>query len=1440
LFENASASVYSSPSFQPYAIITTPPVILDSGTAGNSTIYTNGTSAKVGVAAPPEWEPWSGELLLNPGFESGDLTGWTTLGPAAASVEVFNATSGGDIYTQRNLRVGNYGVCTKDTPGTNDDSGVWQNVSLTAYASEIDAGNAVMNASAWLYPSEWTWDDCALIVRFYNSSGGFISAWNTTGEYGSGTAYNPKAWMLGSGYTHFTQGQLKQFGCYNYTIPAGTRIVGIQLGMAEHKDPAYCGGQADEASVKIRTKSLPEYYPSDYNVSTGTYVSGTTPSSVQTVDSDCFIVRSSPATSTTAYNPSGYSALGCTALVSGAASDMVSDNDAYMTFRSYVSASSSTANTNAFIAYRDSTTSLNTAKTRTWNGTNWNSQTELSTSDSPVRYVRTAYCPIEERSFEKTAVTLSDDGFLDAYVWDGTSWDATNDIGRCWSSAPANAQRPYDVAYMSGGQVLLVYGTTVAGGGNDLAYRTWTFGTGWGAEQYYDDADHGTKATITYVVCASGLNDSVGVVYIDSTNSDANAIIWNGTALGNFQEITGTVAITTEEAVAIECEANSGAFVACAGEGQFVEWARFTSSWSSVGTFDVNSGATGAMNWLKLAKSQNDRLMLTSVDGSTDLCTALLDENSLGNRQWETATQSIGSMTATTSITSMRFTAQASKSVRFILLYVHAVQASPTYRIGIETSGANYLYSGTYVGGAANYATVAPASTGWINVTLPSVATLTAGTVYHITVRYDSGTIGTSNYVAFRRLGAYINNFRPRENTIDPWLNTILTGAIQNRDPLFVLQFDDATYEAMPMDNVGRNNIFGANWYSQKWNQTSTQTIIGVNIPLYKVGTPADSLYVVLRNETGSADLATITIAQGSISTTAQWFEQYFASPITLQAGIRYRLTMKSPSSTGSSNCFVCRYLSTTQDTSLTYQGADSVYSSSSNSGGSWTDTSARDFAYIIMLQNAGTMGWVVHPPWDAGVDTNAARCADFAWEYRASPDFRNQGLLAYGTTAAQIAWRLFRAPNYVTSATTPAMGSGTHPWVQLKSNPRSVTSDTKILGAVLESTTFDLGAVTWDGTAFTVTDPDTISSDTTVSTYECFEIEFQRFGPPTEFTSEVEFSGSSNTESWTQLTWTVDSALTAGSVAVTIQAYNYTAGGYPASGDGYDSYTSSPTADTDETRNQTITVNSTYFRDGSGNWRMKVKAVKTTVTQFDFKTDWIEFKTTRYTECTVSTEFLLSNMTTNAPTQLNFTAVSEYDLEGVFVTIQVWNYSSSAYVTSGEGFLTYTSSGSNETKLLSINISPQDHVSNGNAKIGIIGTKTTPTQYQQETNQVKLTYSCSSSSNYDYVLKIINQVSDAWNVTLRSYNSSNISRLSSATIGFHDGTSSNQITIENGSITQSEGAPYVLASNATIYISISNLQAANTETTYLHAHLKIQTPDTTTYSLYIITFEIT
>ena len=225
----------------------------------------------------------------------------------------------------------------------------------------------------------------------------------------------------------------------------------------------------------------------------------------------------------------------------------------------------------------------------------------------------------------------------------------------------------------------------------------------------------------------------------------------------------------------------------------------------------------------------------------------------------------------------------------------------------------------------------------------------------------------------------------------------------------------------------------------------------------------------------------------------------------------------------------------------------------------------------------------------------------------------------------------------------------------------------------------------------------------------------------PNEYTVEVEFAALSNSFIWTRIDWAVETAWTTGSVTATLQLYNFAMGSYPTNGDGFISYTTSAIANTDEAKTQLITVNPQHFGDSAGYWRIKVKGIKASNTPFDFRGDWIELRSTYYSEYAVSTEFLFLSIVNNTMVQFNFTVVSEYSIPDVSVTIQVWNYLSSAYVDRGQGYLRYTSSGVNETRLLSLDISQQFCMSNGSARIRIASLSSTTAQYQQRINQIKL-----------------------------------------------------------------------------------------------------------------------
>jgi hypothetical protein len=114
--------------------------------------------------------------------------------------------------------------------------------------------------------------------------------------------------------------------------------------------------------------------------------------------------------------------------------------------------------------------------------------------------------------------------------------------------------------------------------------------------------------------------------------------------------------------------------------------------------------------------------------------------------------------------------------------------------------------------------------------------------------------------------------------------------------------------------------------------------------------------------------------------------------------------------------------------------------------------------------------------------------------------------------------------------------------------------------------------------------------------------------------------------------------------------------------------------------------------------------------------------------------------------------------------------------------------------------------------------------------------------TNYNYVLKVVNNVSDSWKIRLKAYSQSNIERLSNCTIYLHNVSDgfSGQVYIVSGSYTQQTGSWYDLpASPAERYIAVA-LQASNSEVSYINVYLEILIPDKTTYVQYVLTFKFT
>ncbi len=290
----------------------------------------------------------------------------------------------------------------------------------------------------------------------------------------------------------------------------------------------------------------------------------------------------------------------------------------------YVSlARSFVGDTEAQIGYRSNTgtNTVNSPKTRPWDGSAWGGETERSTSGSPIRAVRMAYSPTI--ASERVIVTLSDDGWLDAYVC--SPWcTVTNNIGQVWSAAPTTSQMRFDIAYeQASGEALLVYGVLSTDTTRDIAYKTYIGGS-WSAEQYLDDTGHATDTEYVLIVLASRKgSNQIGLVGGDTTNADVNAWIWDGSAFGSFIEVNANAQNPIRGQAAIAWESSSGHLLAVSvdtGSTNLVS-KEFTTSWGAAST-PFTCADTAEVRWLSLKpnplSTAND-MMLVNVDSKPDL-----------------------------------------------------------------------------------------------------------------------------------------------------------------------------------------------------------------------------------------------------------------------------------------------------------------------------------------------------------------------------------------------------------------------------------------------------------------------------------------------------------------------------------------------------------------------------------------------------------------------------------------------------------------------------------------------------------------------------------------------------------------------------------------------------------------------------------------------------
>ncbi len=376
-----------------------------------------------------------------------------------------------------------------------------------------------------------------------------------------------------------------------------------------------------------------------------------------------------------------------------------------------------------------------------------------------------------------------------------------------------------------------------------------------------------------------------------------------------------------------------------------------TVSWSLLGTSSISSSLYLTRNFNNSTITQTTQ---TDFNAGTKINTTVtnssggevqLDNGTIttpyGNRFLVSSTSPIGSMTNSTMQTSLRFTAQASKAVNAIRVYLDTVGSnSPSYRYGLENdNGGNP--SGIFLGSGFLNAT----STGWQTVPISPSVSLTAGTVYHLVVQWFSGPINNGRSIALRD-SLPTNSLYPLTNNSDPAANTLFNNGtgwvVENGQPIYELDYTDGTFEGNPFYIQTEIGISGNTFVGEKFKVTGiNKTVSQISFYVRRNGTPTTNLTVDLWNADTNSLIEEITQPTTTIPTTYNYLTYSFSTQRTLIANTNYRIYLKSTGSsvTNGYRINVLNAVNAANYNGITYDGINSIYTTSGNAGVSWNDT---------------------------------------------------------------------------------------------------------------------------------------------------------------------------------------------------------------------------------------------------------------------------------------------------------------------------------------------------------------------------------------------------------------------------------------------------------------------------------------------------------------------
>lgn len=179
---------------------------------------------------------WSDNLLTNPGAETGSMAPWITETPVVVSQSRFEAS--GYVYPNSGDWFFDMAGAQASPSGTLAIRELYQDIDLTSYAADIDAGILRVQAAVWLQTEDVSTisgaDYAQLTLFFLNESGGQIDALST------GLVQSPNlTWVKES---------------LEGIAPMGTRGIRFEL-LGEKHETSWINAFFDDANLQV---AIPE------------------------------------------------------------------------------------------------------------------------------------------------------------------------------------------------------------------------------------------------------------------------------------------------------------------------------------------------------------------------------------------------------------------------------------------------------------------------------------------------------------------------------------------------------------------------------------------------------------------------------------------------------------------------------------------------------------------------------------------------------------------------------------------------------------------------------------------------------------------------------------------------------------------------------------------------------------------------------------------------------------------------------------------------------------------------------------------------------------------------------------------------------------------------------------------------------------------------------